>query len=433
MNKTEYVVGVTGHRDIHPDALDTIREQVRLTFDELQRSLPNTAIRLISGMADGADRIVAEEALARGIKVDAILPMPLEMYLDDFSKPSALELRKLLEHPDVGVEEIPLPNDRAPSLLTQTDRDQLYVGLARVISRRCSLLIALWDGVDTGLAGGGTSNTLLNFINVRAQGDGEPVQYQRASDAAHHGPSGNFAAWIVTTRANATEIQKTRPAYLTGRSGRVVMDDAMPNELSNRISKYDAYNVTFGERLQAGDLSSPYSLMGAVPKSVGPGDLRALEKIEREFEKADVMAIYYQKYSDRLFAGFALAAGLMGFLFLVYAKVLASNYFLFGYLGMFIGGYFAFKYAHSKHWFSKHLMYRLIAETMRARFYLSLAGLGEGKQVQSLEKMTGIKQFSGFGWISDLFKFVEPTSAQSIIADAPSGLERLQKNSGSMD
>ncbi len=426
MNKTEYVIGVTGHRDIHPDALDTVRAHIQQSLNEIQELLPNSAIRLVSGMADGADRIVVEEALSRNIKVDAVLPMPLEMYVDDFSETSAKELKKLLEHQNVTSEVIPLPDDEEASTFIGNRRDQLYLGLARVLSRRCSLLIAIWDGIDTGLPGG-TSDTLLNFMKVPRRSSGEPVEFQTTAGLTHHGHSNGFAIWIPTKRIGTVDVPRTDRAYLTGISGRVVIDDTLPGELSNRISGYDAYNATFDERVKAGDLPSPYGLLDAVPKNVNPIDLRTLERIESEYTKADVMAVYYQKYSDRLFAGFAVAAGLMGFLFLVYAKILASNFFLLGYLGIFVGGFFAFRYVHNKHWFSKHLMYRLIAETMRTRFYLSLAGLGEGKHIRSFEKMTGINQFSGFDWITDVFKFVEPTAPQLISMDDQAGKERLAK------
>ncbi len=41
--------------------------------------------------------------------------------------------------------------------------------------------------------------------------------------------------------------------------------------------------------------------------------------------------------------------------------------------------------------------------------------------------MTGINQFSGFDWISEVFKFVEPTAPKFISMDEQAGKERLRK------
>ncbi len=286
MNKTEYLIGVTGHRNIHPDALDGVRADVRSAFDDIQRLLPNTAIRLISGMADGADRIVVEEAISCGIKVDAVLPMPLAMYLDDFSKPSAAELKKLLDHPNITTEEIPLPGNDGPSVYTGAARDQLYVGLARVLSRRCSLLIALWDGIDTGLAGG-TSDTALKFLKVPSQGTQKSVSFQTPPDVSKRAHSSGFAIWIPTKRQSTTALPRINRAYLTGVSGRVFMEDIVPADLRDRISEYDDYNAVFDDHHKADDLPTPYGLMGAVPERVCSD-----ERTERTCSPRDLVTFY---------------------------------------------------------------------------------------------------------------------------------------------
>ncbi len=50
----------------------------------------------MTGMAQGADLLVAELALQAGLQIDAMLPMPLDEYLVDFDAESAVTLRTFL-------------------------------------------------------------------------------------------------------------------------------------------------------------------------------------------------------------------------------------------------------------------------------------------------------------------------------------------------
>ncbi|HZY59562.1 MAG TPA: hypothetical protein VFE56_07365, partial [Candidatus Binataceae bacterium] len=76
------VIGVTGHRDLRPDARGAIAAQVRDILLHFKNSYPSTPIMLLSPLAEGADRLVAEVALEAGIGASlmAPLPMPREIY-----------------------------------------------------------------------------------------------------------------------------------------------------------------------------------------------------------------------------------------------------------------------------------------------------------------------------------------------------------------
>ena len=70
-------------------------------LDELVALVPSTPIRVMVGMAEGADMLVARAALERNIAVDAVLPMPLEYFASDFGPAGLAELQRLLAHPGV--------------------------------------------------------------------------------------------------------------------------------------------------------------------------------------------------------------------------------------------------------------------------------------------------------------------------------------------
>ena len=96
------------------------------------------------GMAAGADLLVAQTAVALGVGVDAVLPMPLNEYAADFDTESLGLLRSLLQHPAVRCVELSLPG--SPVAPDVANRDARYANLTQQLTRHSSLLLALWDG-----------------------------------------------------------------------------------------------------------------------------------------------------------------------------------------------------------------------------------------------------------------------------------------------
>ena len=57
------VVGVTGHRDLLPAEIPRIRARVREFLGSLREAYPDRLVVVMSPLAEGADRLVAEEAI----------------------------------------------------------------------------------------------------------------------------------------------------------------------------------------------------------------------------------------------------------------------------------------------------------------------------------------------------------------------------------
>jgi len=90
------VVAVTGHRDLVQEEVPAIRERVRELFVDLSQRAGERNLRVMSPLAEGADRLVAEEALALGLELIVPLPMPRELYALDFKdEASAREFDRL--------------------------------------------------------------------------------------------------------------------------------------------------------------------------------------------------------------------------------------------------------------------------------------------------------------------------------------------------
>ena len=133
-------VGVTGHRRLPDD--DALPAQVSRAIDrarELVASSDDLPVRLrvISPIAEGADRLVAHAGLAdETTELEVPLPMPREQYAEDFeTDESKAEFDALLEQADL-----------VTVMSESQTREEAYERAGRHVVDRCDVLIALWDG-----------------------------------------------------------------------------------------------------------------------------------------------------------------------------------------------------------------------------------------------------------------------------------------------
>src|SRR5437588_8453806 len=153
--KAPLVIGVTGHRDLREEDREQLKNAVREVLMGLRQQYPSTPFVLLSPLAEGADRLVAEVALLPeiGVRLIAPLPMPKAMYEVDFEDPnSRAEFNRLLEQADRWFE-IPLVAAEAAVSHPGPERDQQYEAVGKYIARESQILIALWDGVNSDKVG----------------------------------------------------------------------------------------------------------------------------------------------------------------------------------------------------------------------------------------------------------------------------------------
>ncbi len=101
MTPPPYAAGITGHRPnrLAPNAAGRIAAGVDAALAALG---PPDA--LVTALAEGADRIAARAALARGWRLVAPLPFPAEDYAADFAEPaSRAEFDALLARAQVEI------------------------------------------------------------------------------------------------------------------------------------------------------------------------------------------------------------------------------------------------------------------------------------------------------------------------------------------
>ncbi len=207
------LLGVVGHRQL-PRDVDRLKSVVRDLLLGFRRRYPSTRIVVLSGLAEGADRLVAREALDAGFSLVVPIPMERAEYEKDFATTESLdEFRGLLARAESWFVVPAADDDTVPA-----SRASLYANCGAYIARRCVELIALWDGEDSPL--GGTANV------VSFQLEGIPAPYvpgHRAFDPSLCGPvvhvmtpraaSGDVAAFEITIRYPPSALVDPAEAY----------------------------------------------------------------------------------------------------------------------------------------------------------------------------------------------------------------------------
>jgi hypothetical protein len=145
-------VGVTGHRWNHlrHADLEALRASVRGALERLAAAAPGQPLRLVSPLAEGADRIAAEEAAALGWQLQGALPFAQAEYEKDFATAeSRRQFRRLLERA-AKVDELRGSRDSRDS------RDSAYTAVGRLVLDSSDVLLAVWDG-ESARGEGGTA------------------------------------------------------------------------------------------------------------------------------------------------------------------------------------------------------------------------------------------------------------------------------------
>lgn len=156
-------VGVTGHRanKLGPAAADRLRPVVRAALerlkgllDQIQRQRGDAdgavraTLRIVSPLAEGADRLVASEGLALGAELLSPLPFPQVSYRRDFVDPASLAEFDALLLRATSVVELDGRYD------TEETRKVAYAAVGEFVVDESDLVIALWDGEASGGHGG---------------------------------------------------------------------------------------------------------------------------------------------------------------------------------------------------------------------------------------------------------------------------------------
>ena len=154
-------IGVTGHRPAKLARGDKLEHAVRTTLARLMDRLrairlahpeiyaaDEQVLRIVSPLAEGADRVVARAGLQAGATLLSPLPFPRDAYLQDFDSPASREdFADLLGRAEAVVE---LGGEREPAGQAM----RAYEAVGMLVVDQCDILIAIWDGMAAAGTGG---------------------------------------------------------------------------------------------------------------------------------------------------------------------------------------------------------------------------------------------------------------------------------------
>lgn len=396
------VVAVTGHRDLVPEEIPSIRRLVRELFVELKERHGDRALRVMSPLAEGADRLVAEEALALGIDLIVPLPMPRRLYARDFTAPSSAAEFDALANRAAELYELPLAEGVALSDLSDSSgaRARQYAQLGVFLCAHCHVLLAIWDGKPSADLGGTGQIVRFHHDDIMPGYTTPTVASQQMlvddeSDLVYH---------IVCSRARPDGAPGAGLAALDWWWFTKDKDHPRSKELPEqhklifqRSSEFSRDSVRHADRIA----KEKYPLLPDAAKSSLPA---GLENIDRLFCVADWLAIYFQK---RTLVGFRIThvlAFLMGLMFLLYSDLNSLQYFMFAFLLFFVCAAAVQYVAARQGWHRKYLDYRALAEGLRVQFYWAAAGVNSDNVSKFAHDNFLQTQDPELGWIRNVMR-----------------------------
>jgi hypothetical protein len=267
---------------------------------------------LLSALAEGADRYAALAALDGGVTLAVALPFPVAEYEKDFAEhPSRDEYRRLITSAE-RVMVLPGRRDTSPSA---------YDSVGTVILENSDLILAVWDGGESGGKGGTTD------LVERAAEAGMPVIHV---DALGKQPPRILWSGLAAYPVGGLDVEylPTADAFaaMTHVVDEVVRPPRDPDE-QKRLARYLSesrhhYNwrlempamlAMFGlRRIKRTDLEPlpPEALAADLETLTGPQDTSAAsDAFANAYGFADAMAIRYaQVFRGSYVARFLLAA-----------------------------------------------------------------------------------------------------------------------------
>jgi hypothetical protein len=137
------IIGFTGHRTLkNPQA---VAIAIRAELESLKKE--GGQLIAISSVAVGADTLFAEEVLRAGIKWIVVLPLPEEIFAQDFTAEEWTKAKGLIEQ---AAEE---------RVLRASDRPQAYADAGMATVDDSDFLFAVWDG-EPARGPGGTAEVV---------------------------------------------------------------------------------------------------------------------------------------------------------------------------------------------------------------------------------------------------------------------------------
>lgn len=418
------VVAVTGHRDLVEDEVPEIRRRVRELLTFLGETYPERRLTLMSALAEGADRLAAEEALAMGLDLVAPLPMSRASYMQDFTTAESRQQFDALCAEAKDIFELPLVRGLSADDIAEPgeNRSKQYAQLGVFLCAHCHILLALWDGKKDGDLGGTGQVVRFHHDDIMPGYTKPTLATQQMlvddeSDLVYH---------IVCSRnrEHGEPAEGHRPLEVCWytKDKDKPRSQELPRQhrtIFNHSAEFSADAIRFAEEIKA----NQYSLLDEKDLGLLPD---GIENINRIFCIADWLAIHYQKlvlFSLRATHFFAF---LMGLMFILYSDLKSYQAFMIAFLFFFAVAAAVQYLAKRGSWHRRYLDYRALAEGLRVQYYWAAAGVTTENESKFAHDNFLQTQDPELGWIRNVMR-VAGTRCDAAPATTEAGLEYVLK------
>ena len=209
------IIGAAGHRDLREGDLARLKAAVASVISTLRRQYlgndKQTPIVLLSALAEGAEQLIAGEALKQGATLIVPLPLPLAEYRRDFTQrplaPDAIKHFDDLRLKATATVEIPLAAGSTENgvKVFGPERDRQYREAHRFIAQHCHVLIALFDGNDDDITVGGAAESVR--FNRHGIPSGIRGSAQSGLDGSEIGPVIQIVTPRKAVKTTASEVK----------------------------------------------------------------------------------------------------------------------------------------------------------------------------------------------------------------------------------
>jgi hypothetical protein len=396
------VVGVTGHRDLVPAELPGIRGRVREFLMHLHSEYPDRDLVMLTPLAEGADRLVAEEALELGLPVTVVLPLARALYVEDFRTAESRSQFDRLCASATDLFELPLTAGNTPGFVEDhgPNRARQYAQLGVFLSAHCHILLALWDGRESTEIGG--TAQVVRFH----QDDVMPGFAPRsaASRLTLADDESDLVYHVVCSRNRpghtpAPGLEPLDCAWYT-------RDDAEPRtrelpakyrQIFDRTAEFNADVLRHVEAIAR----DGYPLLPRDPPAGLPPGLRDIDEL---YTASDWLAIHFQRrtlWTLRAVHGLIL---LIGVVYVTYTDLSADRLLLFSLVALMVAAVLIGFAASRGAWQRKYLDYRALAEGLRVQFYWAAAGVTSGNVTKFAHDNFLQMQDPDLGWIRNVMR-----------------------------
>jgi len=358
------VIAVTGHCDLIPGDYEGFELEIGKIFAALRGKYPNTPLLLLSGLAEGGDRIAVRAAMTATIPYIAVLPMPMALYRQDFTNEESDSEFEDLRKGALRCIEVPLAANSTLDGIAQPGpaRDRQYELLGRFLVRHSQILIAIWDQDRTNKPGG-TSHVVAMKLREESP-PGRLAFSQMNTNGA--GPVYVLPARRIGSGCAAGPALKREVRY---------PESSVPEDYEASYRLLDRFNADIARAGSDFPEAVKNSRSGLFEGEEAIGLSAAMQWVASVYSQADAIAIRFANASIRTWKVIFLLLALSG-LALIWMHAMDQGWpFLCGYYGCLGGAFTLMWYEWKSKRRDRHEDYRALAEALRVQFFWMAAGL----------------------------------------------------------